>query len=399
MQELYIYDIVRTARSKGKEGAPLSHVKPVEQLAQLYHALERRGLPLELVEDVLLGCVTQVRDQGTNIAKVSALYAGLPDRIPGLTLNRLCTSGLDSVQMAAGQLASGMGGELILAGGIESMSRVPIFSDKGAWFADPEVATRTKFVQMGFAADVVGTQRGFTREELDAWAARSHARAAHAEEQGRFNKSIVPIDHDDFDKPFSKEELIRKNTSADVMSEMSPLFMDERSSAHALERFPYLTAITPLHHRANSPALADGAAIAAIGLKSARQGERFKPRARIVSWAVASVDPVEMLTGSIPAAKMALERANLSPHDIDLVEINEAFAAPTLAIVRELALDEERVNVNGGTIAMGHAMGATGTMLLATLLDELERTNQRFGLVALAGGAGVGSAMVIERVE
>lgn len=398
MKDLYIYDIVRTARSKGKEGAPLSFVKPVEQLAQLYRALERRGLPLDVVEDVLLGCVTQVRDQGTNLAKVSALYAGLPERIPGLTLNRLCTSGLDSVQLAAGQLASGMGGELILAGGVESMSRVPIFSDKGAWFADPEVAARTKFVQMGFAADVVGTQRGFTREELDAWAARSHVRAAAAEEQGRFKKSVVPIEHEEFDKAFSKEQLIRPDTSAEVLAGMQPLFMDERSSAHALERFPHLSAITPLHHRANSPALADGAAIAAIGLKSARRGAGFAPRARIVSWAVASVDPVEMLTGSIPAAQMALERANLSAQELDLVEVNEAFAAPTLAFVRELALDEERVNVNGGTIAMGHAMGATGTMLLASLLDELERTDQRLGLVALAGGAGVGSAMVIERV-
>ncbi len=395
---IYIHDIVRTARSKGKEGAPLSHVKPVEQLTQLYGALSERGLDTQSIHDVVLGCVTQVRDQGTNLAKVSTLYAGLPERISGISINRLCTSGLDSVAFAAGQLGSGMAGEIMLAGGIESMSRVPIFSDKGCWFADPEVATRTQFVQMGFAADVTATRRQMAREDLDAWAVTSHQRAAHAREQGYFARSIVPITHPDLEHAFDTEQLIRPGTSADVLAEMKPLFADERSSKIALERYPELDAIGTFHHRGNSPALADGAAIAVLGTARGEQASGMKPRAKILSWATTSVDPVEMLTGSIPATRQALERANLTIEDIDLFEVNEAFAAPTLAFMRELECDPERVNVNGGTIAMGHAMGATGTILLAGLLDELERRDLKRGLVALAGGAGVASAMIIERV-
>ncbi len=393
-QEVYIYDVVRTARGKGREGGGLSTVKPVELLSQLYSALNARGFNLADVEDLILGCVTQTRDQGTNLAKVSALYAGLDSRIPGVTLNRLCTSGLDSILMAAGQLTSGMGGHLMLAGGIESMSRVPIFSDKGAWFADPEVAQKTRFVQMGFAADVVATQRGFTRRELDEWAASSHHKAARAQKEGYFARSIVPIQVEGVDTTFDQEELIREGSSADAFESMKPLFMDERSHAWAIERFDALDDVKAMHHRGNSPALADGAAMAILGT---HRGDELTPRGKVLSWATASVDPVEMLTGSIPATKKALERANLSVSDIDLIEVNEAFAAPTLAFIRELGVDADRVNVNGGTIALGHAMGATGTMLVASVLDELERQNKRLGLVAVAGGAGVGSAMIVER--
>lgn len=393
---IYIHDIVRSARGKGKAGAPLSHVKPVALLATLYDALIARGLDAEVVQDVVLGCVTQVRDQGTNIAKVSVLYAGLPERIAGVTINRLCTSGLDSVALAAGQLSSGMGGEVMLAGGIESMSRVPIFSDKGCWFADPEVAARTRFVQMGFAADVVGTRRQITREDLDAWAVTSHERAAHAQQEGYFARSIVPVTIEGMEEAFTREELIRPTTTREALAQMEPLFADAQSSVVALRRYPELSQITAMHHRGNSPALADGAAIAVLGTTPSTGG--LSARAKIVSWATTSVEPIEMLTGSIPAARMALERAGLGIKDIDLWEVNEAFAAPTLAFIRELELDLERVNVNGGTIAMGHAMGATGTILLAGLLDELERRDLRRGLVALAGGAGVASAMIIERL-
>jgi acetyl-CoA C-acetyltransferase len=398
MNDIYIYDIVRSARSKGKAGAPLSHIKPVALLAQLYAGLESRGLHMDLIEDVVIGCVTQVRDQGTNVAKVSTLYAGLPERIPGISINRLCTSGLDSVSMAAGQLASGMGGELMLAGGVESMSRVPIFSDKGSWFADPEVAARTRFVQMGFAADVVATRRQMSREDLDQWAVTSHQRAALAREKGYFTRSIIPITGDELEAPFEQEQLIRPGTNLEALAEMQPLFADKTSSKAALARYPKLDAITAFHHRGNSPALADGAAVAALGTKQAGGDSGMTPRARIVSWATASVEPIEMLTGSIPAAQEALRRAGMTMAQMDLVEVNEAFAAPTLAFIRELEYDPELVNVNGGTIAMGHAMGATGTILLAGLLDELERRDLKRGLVALAGGAGVASAMIIERV-
>lgn len=398
MNDIFIHDIVRSARAKGKAGAPLSHVKPVALLAQLYAGLEARGLRTDAVEDVVIGCVTQVRDQGTNIAKVSTLYAGLPERISGISINRLCTSGLDSVSMAAGQLASGMGGDVMLAGGVESMSRVPIFSDKGSWFADPEVAQRTRFVQMGFAADVVATRRQMSREDLDAWAVTSHRRAAHAHARGYFERSIIPITSPEFDAPFAHEQLIRPDTTLEALSQMQPLFADDASSTAALARYTDLEAITPMHHRGNSPALADGAAVAVLGTTAGAASSGLSARARIVSWASASVEPIEMLTGSIPAARLALERAGMTMAHMDLIEVNEAFAAPTLAFIRELGCDPERVNVNGGTIAMGHAMGATGTILLAGLLDELERRDLKRGLVALAGGAGVASAMVIERV-
>jgi acetyl-CoA C-acetyltransferase len=333
--------------------------------------------------------VTQTGDQGANIARISALYSGLPDRVSGGMVNRFCTSGLDAVVDGAAQVATGMA-EHVWTGGIESMSRVPIFSDKGAWFADPDVAVRTRFVQMGFAADVVATLAGLERAELDAYAAESHRRAARATEEGRFAASIVEV------AGLSRDELIRPETTVEGMADLAPLFADDRSSAAATRTYSELEHVNALHHRGNSPSLADGAAIVVVASQAGLNGAA--PRARIRSWARASMEPVAMLTACEQASRKALERAGMSAADVDLWEVNEAFAAVPVKMQRDFDIDPERFNPNGGTIAMGHAMGATGAMLVITALDELERSGKTTALVAISGGAGLGSAMVIEKV-
>lgn len=390
MQDVFIADGVRTPRGKGRPGGGLAEVRPVELLRGLYNELlERNGIDLDRVDDILLGCVTQTGDQGANIAKISALYAGLPDTISGAMVNRFCASGLDAVLQGAGQVGSGMA-QQIWAGGIESMSRAPIFSDKGAWFSDPDVAARTKFVQMGFAADVVANLAGLTRPELDAYAAESHRRAAAATESGRFGGSMMKVaglDHD---------ELIRPETTVEGMQGLAPLFADEASEMVATRVYDELDTVVAMHHRGNSPSLADGAAVVLIGSEEGLSGAT--PRARIRSWAQASVEPVKMLTACQDAAVKAMERAGVTTADIDVWEVNEAFAAVPVQMMRDLQIDHERFNPNGGTIAMGHAMGATGAILLIAALDELERRDGQLAVVSISGGAGLGSAVVIERV-
>lgn len=392
MREVYIYDVVRTPRGKGRPGGALSEIKPIDQLDKLYKAVELRNPEaLSQVDEVTLGCVTQTGDQGANLAKISALYAGLPERVGGMTINRFCTSGLDAVATNAMRVMAGLD-ELSLAGGVESMSRVPIFSDQGAWFHDATVAQKTRFVQMGFAADLVASLEGFSREELDGWALRSHQRAAEA--QQRSSADVVMILSEDGAVALAHDEMVRAETTLEWLGQQRAVFSDERAAKLALERYPELTQIHALHHRGNSPSLADGAALVLLGAESAR----LKPRARVVAMANASVEPIAMLTAAQLATERALERAELKIEDIDLIELNEAFAAIPLKFVRDLGVDEQRVNPLGGTIARGHAMGATGAMLLGTLLGELERQDKRFGLVAISGGAGLGTAMIIERL-
>lgn len=391
MMDAWILDTVRTPRGKGRAGGALSEVRPVELVGGLLGALRERGLAAELVEDVVLGCVTQSGEQGANLAKIAALWSGWPDHVSGATINRFCASGLDAVQLAAAKVAAGME-QVVVAGGVESMSRVPIFSDKGAWFADREVARKTGFVQMGFAADLVATLHGLERSELDAYAARSHQRAVRAREEDRFARSMIP-----WGDVLAADELVRDGMSAEKLAGFDPLFAHERSEALARARYPELGDLRHVHHRANSPSLADGAALLTIASRAGAEALGATPRAQILGWANASVEPVQMLTASTRAAHKALERAGVTLADIDLFEVNEAFAAVAVATQRALEIDPERYNVNGGAIAAGHAMGATGAILAMTCLDELERQDKELGLVAIAGGAGLGSAMVIRR--
>lgn len=395
----YIYDAMRTPRGKGRPGGGLSGLTAIELMAALYEAAgERLGPELwDIAEDVILGCVTQTGEQGANIARTSALYAGLPHQLGGVTLNRFCASGLDAVAQASARVASGFEGPMV-AGGVESISRVPMFSDEGAWFADPEVAQKTGFVQMGFAADLVASLEGFAREELDAWSAQSHQRAGRAIAEGYFARSLVAPPGEGGEPALEVDELVRPGTTAEGIAGFDPLFADERSAALVQQRYPELDELVHVHHRANSPSLADGAALVVVGARAHGQALGVRPRARVRAWATASVEPVVMLTAAQDAAALALERAGVGIQDIDRIELNEAFAAPVLKFVRDFEVDPERLNPNGGTIALGHAMGATGAILVGTLLDELERRDEQLGLVAISGGAGLGSALVIERV-
>ena len=395
--DAYIFDTVRTPRGKGREGGGLAEVKPIELLEGLYDALaDRRDFPLEAVDDVLLGCVTQTDEQGSDLARISVLYADWPVSVSGMTLNSFCASGLDAVNLGAAKVATGME-DLVVAGGVESISRVPMFSDEGPWFADPEVAKKTRFVQMGFAADVVASREGLDRQTLDEYAVQSHHRAARATEEGRFDPSLVPVTDDDGEPILDRDELIRPATSVELIEGFDPAFADETSEAFADEVYPDLE-LRHLHHRANSPSLADGAALSLVGNEKAAEATGLEPRARIVSWANASMEPVAMLTACNQATEQALDQAGMTADDIDLFEVNEAFAAVPVKFQRDFDVDPERLNVNGGTIAMGHAMGATGTMLVGNVVDELERRDLATGLVTISGGAGLGSAAVIERV-
>ena len=397
MSDVVILDATRTPRGKGREGGALSGVRPIDLLDALYQALRQRGLPLEAVDQVLLGCVTQTREQGANLAKISALRSGLPARVGGMTLNSFCASGLDAIIQGAARLASGLD-ELVVAGGVESMSRVPLFSDRGAWFADPEVAASTRFVQMGFAADLVASLHGLEREALDAYAARSHARAARAHELGHARRSLIPIHAPDGALLLDRDELVRHDLSPQWLATQPPLFADEAASALARAAYPALEAVRALHHRGSSPQLADGASLVSLATAQRARALGLRPRARLRAAASASVDPLIMLTAAEDATRQALARAGMTVADVDLFEINEAFAGVIVALERALALDPARHNVDGGVLAAGHAMGATGAMLLTTLLDALERQDLSVGVVAISGGAGLGSALVIERI-
>ncbi len=396
MMDALIFDAVRTPRGKGRAGGSLSELRPIELVEHLVKALGARHEGVgEHIEQFVLGCVTQTGEQGADLAKIAALYAGLPHGVMGTTINTFCTSGLDAVGIAAAKASCGIG-ELAMAGGVESMSRVPIFSDKGPWFADREVAKRTKFVQMGFAADLVASLEGFARGELDEIAARSHQRAAHAQSEGYFEKSLVPITRED--QVIEHDELVRPLTTVAGISTFDALFADERSEKMALELYPEISKMRHVHHRANSPSLADGAGLVIVGTKAAGEQAGLTPRARIRSFANASVEPMVMLTAAQDAAQIAMEKAGVTLADVDLIELNEAFASVVLKFLRDLEVSEDKVNVNGGTIAAGHAMGATGAILISVLLDELERQDKSIGLVAVSGGAGLGSAMVVERI-
>ena len=403
MFDAYIYDAVRTPRGRGKKEGRLHGIRPVELVRQLIAAvLERNpGLPSEAIEDVILGCVTQIGEQGSNIAKVAAQTAGLPETVAGVTLNRFCASGLEAVNQAAAAIRAGAG-EAILAGGVESMSRVPMGSDGGAWYMDPQVAFEGHYIPQGVAADLIATLYGYSRAVLDEFAARSHRLAWEATEKGYFRKSLIPVRDVLGRVILERDENIRPDTSVEKLATLEPSFAwvgrEGGFDTVALQKYPMVEAIQHVHHAGNSSAIVDGAALVLLGSEALFKRYGLRPRARIVSWAVVGTEPTIMLLGPAPASRKALSRASLSPQEIDLYEVNEAFAVVPLRFMNDLGVPIEKINVNGGAIAMGHPLGATGAMLLGTLLDELERRGLRYGLATLCVGGGMGIATIIERL-
>jgi acetyl-CoA C-acetyltransferase len=401
--EAFVYEAIRTPRGKGKKDGSLHSVKPVDLVTGLVGEIQERFPSLDpaRIDDLVLGVVGPVGDQGGDIAKTAAIAAGLPDTVAGVQLNRFCASGLEAVNQAAGRIRGGWE-DLILAGGVESMSRVPMGADGGPWAMDPATAFATNFVPQGIGADLIATLEGWSRDDVDAFAAESQKRAAHAQSSGFFDKSVVPVKDVNGLTILDRDEFIRPSTTAASLAGLKPSFagMGEQGGFNsvALEKYHWLEGINHVHHAGNSSGIVDGASLVALGTEKVGQELGLTPRARIVSAAVSGADPTIMLTGPAPAARKALAKAGLTPEDIDLYEINEAFAAVAMRFTRDLGLDPESVNVNGGAIAMGHPLGATGAMILGILLDELERRDLRRGLATLCVGGGMGIATIIERV-
>jgi len=392
---------VRTPRGKGKKDGRLHQATPVWLLRTLFNALQQRlALDTALVDDVVLGCVTPLGEQGADIARTAVLDADWAQTVAGVTQSRFCASGLESVNLAAAKVKSGWE-DLVVAGGVESMSRWPMGSDGGAWALDPHVNQKLGFAPQGIGADLIATLEGWGRADVDAFAQRSHQRAAMARADARFNRSVVPVldivgltmlDHD---------ETIRPEASLEAMASLKPSFAQMGAmgfDATALRKYTTVERIDHVHHAGNSSGIVDGAALMLVGSKAGGEAAGLKPRARIRAAAVIGSEPTIMLTGPTPACRKALAKAGMSPQDVDLWEINEAFAVVPMKTARDLGLDMDRVNVNGGSIAMGHPLGATGCILLGTLLDELERRDLSTGAATLCVGGGMGIATIIERV-
>ena len=398
-----IFDAIRTPRGKGKSNGSLHTTKPVDLVVGLMHEMLIRNDKLDpkRVDDVVLGCVTPIGDQGMDIAKTAAIKAGLPDTVAGVQLNRFCASGLEAVNVAAQKVASGWE-DLVFAGGVESMSRCPMGSDGGAWALDPETNYDTSFVPQGVSADLIATVEGFTRDDVDAYAVRSQERASKAQAEGRFANSVVPVKDVNDHVILDHDEFIRPGTTVETLGGLKPSFevMGEMGGfdAVALQKYHWVEKINHVHTPGNSSGIVDGAALVAIGNEQTGEELGLKARGRILATALSGADPTIMLTGPAPASKKALAKAGITVDQLDLVEINEAFAAVVLRFVRDMGLDMEKVNVNGGAIAMGHPLGATGGMILGTLVDELHRTGGKYGLATLCVGGGMGIATVVEAI-
>lgn len=401
--DVYIYDAIRTPRGKGKAGGALHGVKPISLVVGLIDEMRRRNPSLDpnYIDDLVLGCVAPVNDQGADIARVAALSAGLPESVAGMQLNRFCASGLEAVNTAAQKVASGWE-SLMLAGGVESMSRVPMGSDGGAWANDPETSFATDFVPQGIGADLIATIEGFTRTDVDEYASRSQELAAKAWAGGHFANSVVPVRDRNGVVVLDNDEHMRPQTTVQSLAGLPASFAALGTAsgfdAVALQKYHWIDRIEHVHHAGNASGIVDGASLLLLGNESVGTELGLTPRARIVSTATCGSEPTIMLTGPTPASLKALAAADLTVDDIDLFELNEAFAAVVLKFVRDLKLPLEKVNVNGGAIAMGHPLGATGGMLVATMLDELERRDARRALITLCVGAGMGTTTIIERV-
>jgi acetyl-CoA C-acetyltransferase len=398
-----VFDAIRTPRGKGKSNGSLHATKPVDLVVGLMHEMLVRNERLDpnRVDDVVLGCVSPVGDQGADIAKTAAIKAGLPDTVAGVQLNRFCASGLEAVNIAAQKVASGWE-DLVFAGGVESMSRVPMGSDGGAWAMDPETNYDTSFIPQGVGADLIATVESFTRDDVDAYAARSQERAAAAQAAGKFDNSVIPVKDINENLVLDKDEFIRAGTTVETLGKLKPSFaaMGEMGGfdAVALQKYHWIEKIDHVHTPGNSSGIVDGASLVAIGNEETGNALGLTPRARVLATAVSGADPTIMLTGPAPASKKALAKAGITADQLDLVEINEAFAAVVLRFVRDMGLDMEKVNVNGGAIAMGHPLGATGGMILGTIIDELHRTGGKYGLCTLCVGGGMGIATVVEAI-
>jgi acetyl-CoA C-acetyltransferase len=403
MPEALVFDAIRTPRGKGKSNGSLHTTKPVDLVVGLMHETLARNESLDpnRVDDVVLGCVSPVGDQGADIAKTAAIKAGLPNTVAGVQLNRFCASGLEAVNIAAQKVASGWE-DLVFAGGVESMSRVPMGSDGGAWAMDPETNYDTSFVPQGIGADLIATVEEFSREDVDAYAARSQERAAKAREEGKFANSVIPVEDINGHTVLDHDEFIRPGTTVETLGNLKPSFqvMGEMGGfdAVALQKYHWIEKINHVHTPGNSSGIVDGASLLTIGNEKMADDLGLKAKAKILATAVSGADPTIMLTGPAPASRKALEKAGLTIDDMDLVEINEAFAAVVLRFVKDIGVDMDKVNVNGGAIAMGHPLGATGGMILGTLIDELHRTGGKYGLATLCVGGGMGIATVIEAV-
>ncbi len=399
--EAFIFDAIRTPRGKGKADGLLHSVKPVTLVSNLLSTLQKRNdLDTSKVDDIVLGCVTAVGDQGADIAKTAALTANWSESVAGVTLNRFCASGLEAVNLAAMKVRSGWE-QLVVAGGVESMSRVPMGSDGGAWALDPQTNLHTGFMPQGIGADLIATLEGFSRDDVDRFALSSQVKATNARANGYFKKSVIPVMDQNGITILQEDEFIRADATLEALGKLKPSFqmMGEMGfDSVAREKYHYVEKINHVHTPGNSSGIVDGATTMLIGSERIGKDLGLTPRARIVATAVTSTDPTIMLTGPGPAAKKALAIAGMTAEQIDLYEVNEAFASVVMRFQRELDVADEKVNVNGGAIAMGHPLGATGAMILGTLLDELERRQLRFGLATLCVGGGMGIATIIERV-
>jgi acetyl-CoA C-acetyltransferase len=402
MTEAHIYDHVRSPRGRGKPNGSLHAITPIDLTSQVLVALrDRSELDTSLLDDVILGCVAPIGEQGADIARIAALNADYAVSVPGKQINRFCASGLESINSAAAQVMSGQS-DLVIGGGVESMSRVPMMSDGGAWATDPQVAYKTYFVPQGISADLIATKYGISREDLDVYSAESQKRAAHSWAQGWFNGSIVPITDHIGRVALNHDEHMRPEATAESLATLNPAFLipGEKAGFDAviLQKYPEVESIKHVHTAGNSSGIVDGAAAVLVGHAEAGKLLGLKPRASIRSFASVGSEPSIMLTGPVPATEKVLKRAGMNTSDIDLFELNEAFAAVVLHYMNQLNIPHDKINVNGGAIAMGHPLGATGAMILGTVLDELERRDLSTALVTLCIGGGMGTATIIERV-
>ncbi|WP_180038973.1 acetyl-CoA C-acetyltransferase [Acinetobacter sp. YH16052] len=401
MSEAYIIDAIRTPRGKGKKDGSLHQVKPISLLTGLLNELQaRHQFDTAKVDDIVLGCVTPIGDQGADIAKTAAIAAGWDNDVAGVQINRFCASGLEAVNLAAQKVRSGWE-DLVVAGGVESMSRVAMGSDGGPWALDPETNMACDFIPQGIGADLIATIDGYSRAEVDQFAEQSQKKAAAAQANGYFNASVIPVKDKAGVVILDKDEFIKPITTAEGLGKLNPSFatMGQMGfDAIALQKYPEVGAVNHVHHAGNSSGIVDGAAVVLIASEQAVKEQGLKPRAKVLATALVGADPTIMLTGPAPAARKALAKARLTIEDIDLFEVNEAFAAVVMRFISELNVDPAKVNVNGGAIAMGHPLGATGAMILGTLLDELERQGKKRGLATLCVGGGMGIATIIELV-
>jgi acetyl-CoA C-acetyltransferase len=402
MTEAFIYDHVRSPRGRGKQGGSLNPITPMDLTTQVLQGLrDRNKLDTSILDDVILGCVAPVGEQGANIARVAVINADYAESVPGKQINRFCASALEAVNAAASQVMSGQS-QAVIGGGVECMSRVPMGSDGGAMAIDPQTAYHTHFVPQGIGADLIATLHGFTRDDADAYAVASQQRAAHAWENGYFRKSILPITDHVGEVVLDHDETVRGDASMESLAGLKPAFamMGDQAGFDdvAIQRYPEVEAIDHVHTAGNSSGIVDGAAAVLVGSAEAGEKMGLKPRARIRSFASIGSEPTIMLTGPAPASLKALKLAGMDKSDIDLWELNEAFASVVLLYMKLLDIPHDKINVNGGAIAMGHPLGATGAMVLGTLVDEMERRDLETGLVTLCIGAGMGTATIIERV-